>query len=500
MTFFDSLKRTRRATALCGVVLASALTAGCSAVGSLPVDFQASGAEPINGWSYSLPKGVFQVTLLEQSSTDRSDFRPFQIVVAAEGPYFVADPNHTYRLDFDVSASHSEILSVSYYRDTPFLREIRFRSSNAVDEALVAAATDARRIALATGLESLEAIEGKVAGPFTVDLMSAVDRDRTERVMTTALKGFLELVVDDCVLNNDVSDRCNAAIDLLGEVERVTSQGGSFVHFEVEMLGAPGVEIDESPRSDRLQIRSCSEGVCYRPFVPHILTVTVGPDPDMAIGRARAQFTVALPSGSAPLAMPLDRPLLAERGGAILFDYPGVPAAMLTFRESDTAEAIVLPFEVVGAAVGATVSNLQPTSDQTGQAIAKVQDVQAGAVPVGAGLSSTEVEEVRKLIAAQDPANAGSDAARRPVRRLCGEPGVEPTSAAVVPATFIGTCTRGEAAYPPYYADLRARGAATQRPGVDTNGGSPSDILGLGDDDGGEEDPDEDSIDDPLRR
>lgn len=456
MSIFDSLTRKRRISGLCGVALASALTAGCSAVGSLPVDFQASGAEPINGWSYSLPKGVFQVALYDVSVLNNEI--PFRIKIEAEGPYFVADPVHTYRLDFAESSSHSEALSVSYYRDTTFLRQIRFRSSSAVDEALVAAATDARRIAIATGNEAGEVIEGLISGPFTVDLLSAADRARTERVLTAAIQGYAEAVVDDC-LRRDIasgaatrdSRRCDAALDLLVETER----SDAFVHLSVEVLGSlrggqgDAAPLDDAPVIDRAQIRSCSEGVCYRPFVPYIVTLTIGKSPDAVIGQSRVQFTVALPNGAAPLAMPLDRPLLAERGGAIIFDYPGVPAAMLTYRESDTAEAIVLPFEVAGAAVGATVSGLQ-TDQRSSEALESVKDTDAGKLPSLAGLSESEAAAVRERTQPGIPDQDDDD--RRPIRELCGEVegGDGAVSPAAVPATFIGTCTRGEAYYPYY--------------------------------------------------
>lgn len=346
----------------------SVFAVACVAIDSEPIEFSEQTHEERRGWAYSLPKGVFYATLYDASSAsgDRST-APLQFQVFISGPHFIADSTHSYRLNFDEAPFNSETAAVYYYPRTPFLKEIRFRSSGELDEALVAATKAGAGIDRFIAAQAGEIADMQpVAGPFLVDMASAESRDRAAAMLVAGLDKYLALVGGASNCGAGVRDgdapKCAIAELMREEILEAELYGESYIGFSLAALEAPETPLDVA-HFDTEPLRSCSTGPCYRPLRPFRLMIRFGPSDGVVSGADpwRKEQIVMLPNASAPIALPLDRPVFAQRGARITFDYPGLPATLITYRESEGAEALILPFELVGAAIGATVSGVSGT-------------------------------------------------------------------------------------------------------------------------------------------
>lgn len=342
---------------------------GCGGPESLVHDLGgAANLEPA-GWVYSLPRSTFTITINDVSAgaADTDEYRPLTLSTVITGPHFVADPHYTYNLVFDEAPTNSESIGVYYFPGTPFLREIVFRSESEIDESLVAAVTDWKalgepdRDAVSTGTT--------IAGPITADLLTPSGRRSAETVLESAIETYFRLVADDRRCSDEQGRVATRCVEARRALEALTAADGDFVAISLSEVGAAGApfDVNDVPRSPA----DCGEGVCYRPLRPFVLSLRVGPPEGDALWRS--EVIVMLPDASQVASLALERPLLAQRGTRIVFEYPSVPAAIVAGRESETTEAILLPFELAGAALGVTI---QPVTGAG--AAANLNDALAG--------------------------------------------------------------------------------------------------------------------------
>ncbi|MCI4664042.1 MAG: hypothetical protein MRY74_04905 [Neomegalonema sp.] len=337
-------------------VASVAVLSSCVGFQSESYDYESKAPTAQTGWQYALPTGVFLVSLYDVSGVDADDLsrtkqNDLRFAVRIEGPHFWPDATQSYRLVLDDAPMHSESAGVFYYPGTTFLKEIRFTSSSQLDEAIHAGAKAAQKLAgPRTTKRSGEEKESPIAGPIKVDLLSKQQRADAGAALQLALDRYLLRILEsaDCIkpaLKRPV--KCVQAQRMRKDIRDAVDTGRPFIAFGAEALSRPSVPVDVAPSK---RSTKCHIGICYRPLRPYYITVRMGPAaPSPSVDPWRTGFVAELPNGSSVVAVKFDRPLLAERGARLTFEYPGLPATIVTNSKSDGAEAIYLPFEVASA-------------------------------------------------------------------------------------------------------------------------------------------------------